>query len=103
MLSYLKAFATSTPPQSFAMRLSAALIALSAGVAHAGFGLSFGGGQAVINDDLKIPGNSPLQLCDKSHDEDILAIENVDLVPNPPLACVSPATTDKTQTSRTCC
>lgn len=79
------------------MRLSAALIALSAGVAHAGFGLSFGGSQAVINDDLKIPGNSPLQLCDKAHVDDILAIENVDLVPNPPLACVSPATIDAIQ------
>lgn len=68
------------------------LVAISAGVAHAGFGLSFGGGEAVIKEDLKIPGDSPLQLCDKSHDEDILAIKSVDLAPNPPQACVLPAT-----------
>lgn len=74
------------------MRLSAALIALSAGVAHAGFGLGFGGSQAVVNDDLKIPGSSPLELCPKAHDQDILTIDNVDLVPNPPQACVAPTT-----------
>lgn len=68
------------------MRLSVALIALSVGVAHAGFGLNFGGSQVVINDDLKIPGHSPLELCDKAHDDDILEIQNVDLVPNPPQA-----------------
>lgn len=68
------------------MRLSAALIALSAGVAQAGFGLNFGGSQVVVNEDLKIPGSSPLELCDKAHDEDILEIQNVDLVPNPPQA-----------------
>lgn len=71
------------------MRLSAALIALSAGVAHAGFGLNFGGSQVTVNDDLKIPGNSPLELCPKAHDDDILTIQNVDLVPNPPKACVT--------------
>lgn len=71
------------------MKLSTALIALSAGVAQAGFGLNFGGSQVTVNDDLKIPGNSPLELCPKAHDDDILSIEKVDLVPNPPKACVT--------------
>lgn len=71
------------------MKLSTALIALSAGVAHAGFGLNFGGSQVTVNDDLKIPGNSPLELCPKAHDDDILSIEKVDLVPNPPKAYVT--------------
>lgn len=70
------------------MRLSAALVALSAAVAHAGFGLNFGGNQVTVNEDLKIPGDSPLELCPKAHDEDIITIDKVDLVPNPPKACV---------------
>lgn len=70
------------------MRLSAALVALSAAVAHAGFGLNFGGSQVTVNEDLKIPGDSPLELCPKAHDEDIITIDKVDLVPNPPKACV---------------
>ncbi|KUI53767.1 Phosphatidylglycerol/phosphatidylinositol transfer protein [Cytospora mali] len=68
------------------MRLSTVLIALSAGVAHAGFGLNFGSNKVTVNEDLKIPGNSPLELCPKAHDDDILSIEKVDLVPNPPKA-----------------
>lgn len=70
------------------MRLSAVLIALTAGVAHAGFGLSFGGGVA-LDDKLKIPGDSPLELCPKSHEQDTIEISNVDLVPNPPQAYVT--------------
>lgn len=70
------------------MRLSAALVALSAAVAHAGFGLNFGGNQVTVNEDLKIPGDSPLELCPKAHDEDIITIDKVDLVPNPPKAYV---------------
>lgn len=72
------------------MRLSAALIAIAAGVAQAGFGLNFGGSQVTINEDLKIPGDSPLELCPKAHDLDILTIEKVDLSPNPPQAYVTP-------------
>lgn len=72
------------------MRLSAALIALTASVAHAGFGDYFAGSQVIINEDLKIPGDSPLELCPKAHDVDILTIEKVDLAPNPPQAYVTP-------------
>ena len=67
------------------------LVALSAAVAHAGFGLNFGGNQVTVNEDLKIPGDSPLELCPKAHDKDIITIDKVDLVPNPPKACVLPA------------
>lgn len=71
------------------MRLSGALVAFSAAVAHAGFGLNLGGSnQVTVNEDLKIPGNSPLELCPKAHDKDVLTIENVDLMPNPPKAYV---------------
>ncbi|KAJ4389789.1 Phosphatidylglycerol/phosphatidylinositol transfer protein [Gnomoniopsis smithogilvyi] len=68
------------------MRLSVALIAFTAGIAQAGFGDYFGGSQVTIKEDLKIPGDSPLQLCEKAHDSDILTIEKVDLSPNPPQA-----------------
>jgi hypothetical protein len=55
-------------------------------------GLSFfGNDQAVINDDLKVPGDNPLQFCSDPSD-DILKIEYVDLDPNPPKAYV-PLTT----------
>lgn len=76
------------------MRLSAALIALSAGFAHASF---FGSSdQVTVNEDLKIPGDSPLELCPKAHDKDILHIESVDLVPNPPKAYVTSIVTAST-------
>lgn len=70
------------------MRLSAALLAITAGVAQAGFGLDFGS-QVTVNENVKIPGDSPLELCPKSHDLDILTIEKVDLAPNPPRAYVT--------------
>lgn len=72
------------------MRLSATIIAfLTAGLTPAA-GLSlFGGDQEVIgNENLKIPGESPLELCDKSHKNDLIQIESVDMSPNPPEAYV---------------
>ncbi|ROT40601.1 ML domain-containing protein [Sodiomyces alkalinus F11] len=44
--------------------------------------------QSIISadDNLKIPGDSPLELCPGTHDSDIIHIESVDLVPNPPEA-----------------
>lgn len=43
--------------------------------------------QSVIaGDDLKVPGDSPLQFCDKDHSDDSVKIERVDLLPNPPKA-----------------
>lgn len=67
------------------MRFTTALVALLS-TAH---GLSlFRGDEAVIADDEnKIPGDSPLELCaGKEHKDDILTIERVDLSPNPPEA-----------------
>lgn len=75
------------------MRLSAVLVALAAGVAQAGFGDYLGGSQVAINENLKVPGDSPLELCPKAHDLDILTIEKVDLAPNPPQAYVTPRPT----------
>jgi len=46
----------------------------------------FGNTQVTIDEDLKIPGDSPLELCPKAHDSDILTIQKVDLAPNPPKA-----------------
>ncbi|KAL2754396.1 hypothetical protein ACRALDRAFT_2043389 [Sodiomyces alcalophilus JCM 7366] len=40
----------------------------------------------VADDDLKIPGDSPLELCPGAHENDIIHIERVDLAPNPPEA-----------------
>ncbi|KAM3495314.1 hypothetical protein MY3957_001337 [Beauveria namnaoensis] len=34
----------------------------------------------------KIPGNSPLELCDGDHSADLITINKVDLTPNPPKA-----------------
>ncbi|TPX07655.1 uncharacterized protein E0L32_010653 [Thyridium curvatum] len=54
-------------------------------------GLSFFGNDAVTaNEDLKVPGDSPLELCDKDHSDDLVDITRVDLLPNPPEAYVSP-------------
>lgn len=41
-----------------------------------------------LDDDHKIPGESPLKLCDGDHKDDILKITKVDLSPNPPKAYV---------------
>lgn len=57
-------------------------------VAVAGLATASPFGQSVIanGDNRKIPGDSPLELCDKDHDKDLLTIESVDLLPNPPQA-----------------
>jgi hypothetical protein len=72
------------------MRFAATAIALYAASAAAR-GLSLFGhdDEVVANADLKIPGNSPLELCDKGengHEKDIAEILSVDLTPNPPSA-----------------
>jgi hypothetical protein len=71
------------------MRISsiASLAVAAAGLAGASPLDLFGGKQSTITGNgLKIPGESPLELCPKSHDDDILTVESVDLLPNPPLA-----------------
>ncbi|KAI9821255.1 MAG: Phosphatidylglycerol/phosphatidylinositol transfer protein [Pycnora praestabilis] len=43
----------------------------------------FGSDQQVLGDDLTVPGTSPLMFCSKT-DDFILAIEYINLTPNPP-------------------
>lgn len=49
-----------------------------------------GGGQVVINEDLKVPGDNPLYFCSDPKD-DIVQIKKVDLSPNPPVPYVNPS------------
>ncbi|KAI0447541.1 phosphatidylinositol transfer protein [Xylaria telfairii] len=67
------------------MRLSPAvyIVALSASNLVSA-GSWFGTGDVSVNDAQKVPGDSPLQFCDKDHQEDTVLIEKVDLSPNPP-------------------
>lgn len=71
------------------MRL-AAIVALAYGfVPASGLNLFRGDSadQSLIgDDDLDVPGKSPLKFCDADRSTDIITIENVDLAPNPPLA-----------------
>lgn len=43
---------------------------------------------SILDDDNKIPGESPLELCQGDHSSDLITIKNVDLAPNPPKAYV---------------
>lgn len=64
------------------MRFSTACVAaLSASVASAG---SWFGQDVITKDVEKVPGESPLEFCDSDHSNDIVKIESVDLLPNPP-------------------
>lgn len=72
------------------MRFSTVAACLSAALAPAA-ALSVFNGKApdvVPNEDLKIPGESPLELCPGEHDKDLVEIKSVDLLPNPPKAYV---------------
>jgi hypothetical protein len=70
------------------MRLQVALAALYSAASALSI---YGGDQtAIANDDLKIPGDSPLELCEGDHSDDLLKITSVDLEPNPPEASVNP-------------
>lgn len=69
----------------------ATVVALAFGLAPAsGLGI-FRDDQSVIQDNLDVPGESPLKYCDEKRDDDIILIESVDLSPNPPEAYVSAA------------
>jgi hypothetical protein len=50
------------------------------------------GGQSLVkraNDDLKVPGENPLEFCFADRSRDLLTIDKVDLSPNPPEAGTS--------------
>jgi len=72
------------------MRLSAAVIALLSTSASA---LSIFRGDEqkgiTIQDDLDVPGQSPLKFCKPDRKDDIITIDKVVLTPNPPEAYVS--------------
>ncbi|RYP32578.1 hypothetical protein DL766_003903 [Monosporascus sp. MC13-8B] len=40
----------------------------------------------IVGEATKVPGDSPLEFCDSDHSKDIVHIEKVDLLPNPPEA-----------------
>ena len=70
------------------MRLSATVVALLTASAN-GLGLWQSDDQSVIiKDELDVPGESPLQFCEATRDQDLVVIEKVDLSPNPPEAYV---------------
>jgi len=71
------------------MRFSTAIVGLlSATVAPTRtFNIFADAKQSVLSDDdLKIPGDSPLEYCEADHQDDILTIKEVVLAPNPPQA-----------------
>lgn len=53
------------------------------------FRRSFFGGQRVLDESLRVPGESPFEFCALDHKDDLLVIERINLIPNPPQAYVS--------------
>jgi len=69
------------------MKFSTSLVTLLLSTIVASEGLSFfGGSQHVLDDSVAVPGESPLEFCQATHDDDILIIQHVNLTPNPPSA-----------------
>lgn len=69
------------------MRVHASLIlaAAAAAVSAASRGLFSDAQQSLVaQDELVVPGNSPLKFCAADRSEDLVIIEQVDLTPNPP-------------------
>jgi hypothetical protein len=71
------------------MKFSTSLFTLLLSTIVASEGLSFFGGDQHVLDDLAVPGESPLEYCQATHEDDILIIQHVNLTPNPPSPCVS--------------
>jgi len=70
------------------MKFSAVVFGLTAALAPVS-AMSVWNGKApdtLGNEDNKVPGESPLELCPGEHDHDLVQIESVDLSPNPPKA-----------------
>lgn len=64
----------------------AAVVALAFGLAPVTALSLFGDDQTVVGTDLDVPGDSPLKYCKDDQSEDVIKIESVDLLPNPPEA-----------------
>lgn len=71
------------------MRFNVACAAALVGVASALPGWFDNQDIVTLDDDKKVPGKNPLTYCAASHDDDIVKITSVDLLPNPPEAYVS--------------
>ena len=71
------------------MKLTTTLLPLLLSSSAASKSLSFfGGDQHVLDDDLDVPGDNPLEFCQKDN-KYTLTIDKVDLTPNPPSPYVS--------------
>ncbi|KAI2635056.1 ml domain-containing protein [Xylaria nigripes] len=65
---------------------SVAYIAALSASNFASAGSWFSTSDVITNGAEKVPGASPLEFCDTDHEQDIVHIDNVDLLPNPPQA-----------------
>jgi len=68
------------------MKFSLSLITLLLSSLVASEGLSLFGGQKVLDETTKVPGDNPLSYCQAEHSDDILVLDHVNLDPNPPSA-----------------
>jgi len=64
------------------LTITVVLLLLSSFAASKSLSL-FGGDQRLLEDDLDVPGDNPLEFCQQD-DTYILTINKVDLTPNPP-------------------
>ncbi len=82
----LRVFAPAFAETVAAMRISAVVISLLSASATA-LSVSRRNDQSiVVNDELDVPGQSPLKFCEADRANDIITIEEVVLTPNPPQA-----------------
>ncbi|KAK3944887.1 ML domain-containing protein [Diplogelasinospora grovesii] len=68
------------------MRFSAAIIAFLAASVNARSIFSGEDKSVIIDDELDVPGQSPLRFCNPDRDNDLIVIKEVVLDPNPPEA-----------------
>ncbi|KOS17953.1 Phosphatidylglycerol/phosphatidylinositol transfer protein [Escovopsis weberi] len=68
------------------MRFTSSLLCLAACLTAPAAAASIFTPSVFPGEDHKIPGKSPMYLCDGDHQEDILHITEVDIAPNPPKA-----------------
>jgi len=68
------------------MKFSFGLVTLLLSTLVASEGLSLFGGQKVLDEATKVPGDNPLSYCQAEHADDLLVLDHVNLDPNPPAA-----------------
>jgi len=67
------------------MKFSTTIVTLLLSALVSSRSLSLFGGQTTLDDDLKVPGDNPLEFCQAPHDDDLFVIKHVNLKPNPPV------------------